>query len=227
MEGITKLAQGEDIIVIASVEAILDKLMSRKIFEAYSKKISVGDEIELDFLKEILLRGGYEKVNMVEAKGQFSIRGGILDFFPPYSANPFRIEFFDIEVDSIRSFDILSQKSIENLERAMITPVMETLILDEYRETMIKKLEEDMKKVIFKGKRDILEKENIKNKFNKYKEYLTENLFISNRDIMIPYIPGDKLTSILGYLKEDAVVFIDEPKRVDERAKEYRRRFKD
>lgn len=219
MEVITKLAQGEDIIVIASVEAILDKLMSRRIFEAYSKKISVGDEIELDFLKEILLGGGYEKVNMVEAKGQFSIRGGILDFFPPYSANPFRIEFFDIEVDSIRSFDILSQKSIENLERAMITPVMETLILDEYRETMIKKLEEDMKKVIFKGKRDILEKENIKNKFNKYKEYLTENLFISNRDIMIPYIPGDKLTSILGYLKEDAVVFIDEPKRVDERAK--------
>lgn len=231
MEVITKLAQGEDLVVISSVDALLDKLMSKEIFEAYSKRINVGDEIDLDYIKEILLSGGYEKVNMVEGKGQFSIRGGILDFFPPYSLNPFRIEFFDIEVDSIRTFDIISQKSIENLESAYITPVMEILILDEYRDLMIKRLEEDMKKALSKGKKNSLEKENIENKFNKYKEYLSEGLFISNRDIMKPYIPEDKLTSIIGYLKEDAIVFIDEPKRVDERAKnaleDFRYKFTD
>jgi len=219
MEVITKLAQGEDIIIISSIDAILDKLMAKEIFDANTVKISTGDEVDLSLLQKVLLDGGYEKVNMVEGKGQFSIRGGILDFFPPYSINPFRIEFFDIEVDSIRTFDVISQKSIENLESATICPVMETLILDEYRDIMAKKLEEDMKKALAKGKKASLAKENLENKFNKYKEYLAENLFIPNRDLVIPYIPHDKLTSILGYLKEDAVVFIDEPKRVDERAK--------
>ncbi|NLK43863.1 MAG: transcription-repair coupling factor [Tissierellia bacterium] len=226
MEVITKLTHGEDIIVIASIEAILDKLMAKSIFDSYTVKINIGDEVDLDFLKEVLLGGGYEKVNMVEGKGQFSIRGGILDFFPPYSSHPYRIEFFDIEVDSIRTFDPISQKSIESLESTTVTPVMENLILDEYRDAMIKNLEEDMKKALSKGKKDSLGKENIEKKFNKYKEYLTENLFISNRDIVTPYIPDDKLTSILGYLKEDAVVFIDEPKRVDERTKNLEEDFR-
>jgi len=226
MEVISKLAKGENVIVVTTIDALFEKLISRDIFEAYSKRINVGDEVDLDLLKEILLSGGYEKVNMVEGKGQFSVRGGILDFFPPYSQNPYRIEFFDVEVDSIRTFDVISQKSIENLNSTVITPVMEVLILDEYRDMMVKKLDEDMKKALSKGKRNTLEKGNIENKFNKYKEFLAEKLFISNRDLLTPYIPDEKLTSILGYLNKDAIVFIDEPKRVDEKAKNSMEDFK-
>lgn len=213
---VSRLVKGEDLLVVASIEAILNKLMSIDVFNSYSKEIKLGDEVNLDSVTKILIDGGYERVNMVEAIGQFSIRGGILDFFPSYSQNPYRIELFDVEVDSIRTFDIINQKSIEVLDKAFISPVKETLILDEYREDLIQNLDKELKKVLSKSKTGSIEKQNIENKFNKYKDHLEENLFISNRDLIIPYIPEESLSSIIGYLKKDSLIFIEEPKRIGE-----------
>ncbi|MBU5257288.1 transcription-repair coupling factor [Tissierella praeacuta] len=216
---VSRLVEGEDLLLVTSIEAMFHKLMSKEIFKLYSQDIKIGEEIDLNNLIKTLLDGGYERVNMIEGIGQFSIRGGIVDFFPAYSGNPIRIELFDEEIDSIRTFDITNQRSIEALDRTFIFPVKENLILDKYRESIIESLNKDLSKALSKSKISIIEKENLKNKFNKYKEYLTEKLFISNMDMVVPYIPKEYLTSIISYLKEDALIYIDEPKRIEERVK--------
>ncbi len=216
---ISKLAKGQDLVLVASVEAILSKLMSMNIFNSFLEKISLGEEIDLDNIIGLLIDSGYERVSMVEGIGQFSIRGGILDFFPPYSPYPYRIELFDEEIDSIRTFDITSQRSIEVLDFAYISPVKEILVIDKYRDKILEKMSSDLSKSISKSKTNIIEKQNMENKFNKYKELLEEKLFIANRDMILPYIPEEYLTSIFSYLKDDAIVLIDEPKRIEESAK--------
>ena len=216
---VSKLMEGEDLLIVTSIEAILHKLMSKDIFKSYSKNISLGDEIDLDNLINLLINGGYERVNMVEGVGQFSIRGGIIDFFPPYSSNPIRIELFDEEVDSIRTFEITNQRSLDIMDHTLISPVKETLILEDYRENIIENLDKDLNRALSKIKISGIEKENLENKFNKYKESLAEKLFVSNREMIIPYIPKENLSSIIEYLKEDALIYMDEPKRIEESIK--------
>lgn len=216
---VSRLVNDEKIILIASVEAILDKLMSIEVFKSYSKELKLGETIDLDSIILTLVNGGYERVSMVEGMGQFSLRGGILDFFPTHSLYPVRIELFDQEIDSIRTFDSIDQRSIEILNNAYISPVRETLIIDQYRDQIIINLEKDLKKSLSKSKINIIEKQNIKEKFLKYKESLMENLYMPNRDLIIPYIPNEYLTSIINYLQKDSIIYIDEPKRVEESVK--------
>ena len=223
LEVVSKLVEGEDIVIIASVESILDKLMTKTIFERYSKKIGLEDEVDLDELIDYFIDGGYERVAMVEGIGQFSIRGGILDFFSPDKNNPYRIELFDDEVDSIRTFDILSQRSLDILDCAHIRPVKETLIIDEYRDEIIESLNKDLEETLSKS--NDLAKRTIEDKFYKYKDDLEEKQFISNRDMILPFIPKEYLSSIISYLKEDALIYIDEPRRVEERVKNIKEDF--
>ncbi len=217
LEIMSKLVEDEDMIIIASIESILDKIMSKKLFEKYSQKINSDDRIDLDKTIDIFINGGYERVAMVEGVGQFSVRGGIIDFFSPNNENPYRIELFDDEVDSIRTFDILTQRSIEILDYAYIRPVKETLIIEDYREDIIKNLEKDLKKLLSKSKG--IEKQTLEEKFYKYIEDLEEKQFIPNRDMIIPFIPEEYLSSILAYLKKDALIYLDEPRRIEEKVK--------
>ena len=76
-------------------------------------------------MKYRMVELGYERTAQVEVPGQFSIRGGIMDVFPLTEDNPWRIELWGDEIDSIRSFDVQSQRSIENMEEIAIYPVLE------------------------------------------------------------------------------------------------------
>lgn len=222
---VSKLAKGENIILVASIEAILNKFMDISIFKSLTKDFQNGEEIDLTNIVDLLIKGGYERVEMVEAIGQFSLRGGIFDFFSPEGQYPYRIELFDNEIDSIRTFDILSQRSIEILDVAHLVPVGETLILDDYREETIEALVKDLNKVLSKGKFGDREKENLINKFNKYRDYLEEKMFISNKNLVLPYIPKDYLSSIINYLDNESLIFVDEPKRIEESVKNIKEDF--
>lgn len=212
----SKLISNKKAIVVANIESLLDKYMSPQVFKDNSYEVEVGEEIELDRFINKLIYSGYERVDMVEGIGQFSLRGGILDFFTPESRHPYRIELFDNEIDSIRTFDILTQRSIDILDMAKIIPTNEILVLDEYREKIIGGIEKDLKEALSKDNLNKKERETLENKFNKYKNYLEEGLFISNRNLLVPYIPEEYLSSIIGYLDKDAMVFVDEPRRVEE-----------
>ncbi len=116
------------------------------------------------------MNSGYERVHMVEGVGQFSIRGGIIDFFPPNSNNPYRVELFDEEVDSIRTFDILTQRSLETKDKITIPPVKEILITEEISGKTIQNLKGELEKFNFN--------ERTEEKFSRYIELLEENIII-------------------------------------------------
>lgn len=94
--------------------------------------------VDVEQLKRQLVYLGYERCSQVEASGQFSIRGGIIDIFPLTEENPWRIELWGDEIDSIRSFDVESQRSVENLTEIRLYPASE-IILDEENTGRFKK----------------------------------------------------------------------------------------
>ena len=92
-----------------------------------------GSEVNLKEISKILVECGYERVEMVEGKGEFSLRGGILDVFPTCSTYPYRIELFGDEIESIRTFNTESQRSIEKVKKLDIFPAKEIIISEETR----------------------------------------------------------------------------------------------
>ena len=221
---LSDLNEGKDLLIVTSLGALLDKLLVPEMFEKYSQLVEFGKNISLEDIVISFINAGYERVSMVEGIGQFSLRGGIIDFFPPNSINPYRIELFDEEVDSIRTFDMVTQRSLDRVEIVKIPPVKEILITGDFKKDIIKNLQKDLKKFGLKYKTEQVEKLS-NEKFERYIELLNEDMHMSNRDMIIPYIPEDFLTSIISYLKEDAIILVDEPKRVDEIAKNFKEDF--
>lgn len=222
---LSRLILEEPIIVIASIESILTKLMEPSIFMEYTISVKQGEQIELDHLVEKLISCGYERETMVEGAGQFSIRGGIIDIYSPNHDTPYRIELFDDEIDSIRSFDLGTQRSLEVVESIFISPVKEILIIDEYRDDIISNMKKDIErgtKRLGTGSKVRLV---IEDKFNGYIGKIGERLNISNMDMIIPYISDENLSSILNYIEDDGLVFVDEPRRVEERFNSIREEF--
>lgn len=204
---ISKLAKGDKFIVVASIEALLDKIIRKDIFKEMSQDIKIDSSIDLDAFSARLISSGFERTPVVEAIGQFSIRGGIIDIFTPSNNLPYRIELFGDEVDSIREFDLLSQRSLETVESIRINPASEVFILDDFREDLVGGLEKDLKKY--------KDNEEINDKFIPYKEALKEKSTIKNKDLIIPYIPDEYLSPLIDYFDKEAINFIQEPQRLE------------
>ena len=128
LEALAKIASGEVRLLSASVDALMQRMGQPDAFRSATVRLMVADRIAPDELIRRLTRMGYERVNMVEGKGQCALRGSILDVYPPSSAQSLRIEFFDDEVDSIRSFDCISQRSLERVRVALMPPATEVLL---------------------------------------------------------------------------------------------------
>ena len=108
--------------IVTTISALNSPTVSKKLYESETLKLEVGEEYDLDFISEKMVSLGYKAVDMTEGRGQFSIRGGIFDFFPLWSELAVRIEFFDTEIESIRYFDIDNQRTVENINKTKITP---------------------------------------------------------------------------------------------------------
>ncbi|MGF7184174.1 transcription-repair coupling factor (superfamily II helicase) [Desulfitispora alkaliphila] len=115
-------------IVVTSMQGLGQKMMPKGEFTEYWKKIKVGQVIDFSALSNELALMGYERVPTVDTKGQYSVRGGIIDVFPLTMEDPLRLEFFDDEIDSIRSFDLASQRSKDILSEIVLPPAEEILL---------------------------------------------------------------------------------------------------
>ena len=113
---------GEDIIVIAATPALMRKLPPVGIYNQNKIKLRLSDIIKPEELKKNIVKLGYEPMSMVESIGEFSSRGGIFDFYSPSQRHPVRIEFFGDEIDSIRTFDIETQRSVQSIDEITIYP---------------------------------------------------------------------------------------------------------
>lgn len=120
-----RLLYKEKMIVLASAEAVSQKVMPVSEFLASSISIELGARLKREVLLNLLVSIGYERVDQVDGIGQFSIRGGIFDVFSINQSNPVRIELFDDEVDSLREFSVSTQRSQHNIARADILPITE------------------------------------------------------------------------------------------------------
>lgn len=123
MDVLGRLMRKEKVIVLASAAAAVQKGLSKQEFERLSLSLSIGSVLPRNELLEKLVQLGYERTEQVESLGQFSARGGIVDIFPINSTFPVRMEFFDDEVDSLRAFDLETQRSVKNISALDILPL--------------------------------------------------------------------------------------------------------
>jgi transcription-repair coupling factor (superfamily II helicase) len=124
-------------IIVASVRSLMTRTLPRRDFLKACKKLSIGQSHQPDGLMREWARIGYQRVNTVLEPGQFSGRGGILDVWAPTELNPVRLDFFGDEIETIRSFDPASQRTLEKLETILITPSREFLADTTETETQI------------------------------------------------------------------------------------------
>ena len=124
-------------IIVTYPESLFEKVVTKKELEKNTLKVAVGDKISIDFINEVLFEYEFKRVDFITEPGEFSVRGGIIDVFSFSNDNPYRIEFFGSEVDSIRSFDVETQLSIEKKNKITIIPNVENKFFQEDRESFL------------------------------------------------------------------------------------------
>lgn len=125
-------------LIVTYPEALFEKVVTRKELERNTLKIAVNDQLSIDFVNEVLFEYRFKRTDFVTEPGEFSVRGGILDVFSFSNDEPYRIEFFGDEVDSIRTFDVETQLSLEQVKKVAIIPNVENKMVDENRESFLK-----------------------------------------------------------------------------------------
>ena len=222
------LLEREEVTIVTSIDSCLDCLVPLAVWKEKVIKIRNDSEIDLDRMKRHLVELGYEWAAQVEVPGQFSIRGGIMDVFPLTEDNPWRIELWGDEVDSIRSFDAESQRSIENLEEITIYPATEVVLDKETIRQGIKAIEKESQKCQKKFRDEMKTEEGarVRQIAAELKDQLEEMEHIAGAESFVRYF-YKKTESLLEYLPENTLVVIDEPNRLTEHAKTTEEEFRE
>ncbi|RTY96278.1 transcription-repair coupling factor [Flavobacterium sp. GSN2] len=134
-------------VIVTYPEALFEKVVTRKELDKNTLKVAVGDKISIDFINEVLFEYEFKRVDFITEPGEFSVRGGIVDVFSFSNDNPYRIEFFGDEVESIRTFDVATQLSMVQQKKITIIPNVENKVFQENRESFLDYISE--KTVIF------------------------------------------------------------------------------
>ena len=124
-------------LVVTYTEAVFEKIISQKTLKKHTLEVEVGTKIPLDFINETLFEYGFERVDFVSAPGEFAVRGGIVDVFSFAGQHPYRMEFFDDEIESLRSFDIVTQLSIDTHKKIEILPNTSALSFRSKRKSVL------------------------------------------------------------------------------------------
>ena len=206
-----RLAKGEKIVLVTSTEAILKKYMPKEVLLNNTYNYKIGDKINLEELSERLVSLGYERVSKIEGFGQFSIRGGIVDIFSLEYTNPIRMELFDDEIDSIRTFDVFSQKSIDKIKKFTITPSREFIYPEKVNDA-VEKLKKETGKLT---NEDVFA--NIEN--------IESKTYFEGIENYIDYIYPEENKSIFTYLNDNAIIFVNDISRLKERCENYINEF--
>ncbi|MEM1336960.1 MAG: transcription-repair coupling factor [Bacteroidota bacterium] len=141
-------------IVVTYPDALFEKVVTRKELDKNTLKITSGDTLSPDFLNEVLFEYEFQRVDFVTEPGEFSVRGGIVDVFSFSHDEPYRIDFFGNEVDSIRTFDVETQLSTDPVKKITIIPNVENKFLQETRESFLKYISKNT--VIFSRNLDVV-----------------------------------------------------------------------
>lgn len=216
-------------VVVTTLDGLMDHLPSPEQIASHVIQVKNGQKLDLDRLKRDLIGLGYERVVQVDGMGKFSIRGGILDLFPLTEETPVRIEMWDDEVDSIRSFDLESQRSLESLEEVTLYPAQEVVLDENQLQDGIRRLKEEARESeqIFRKNGQIEEGHRILTLIQEFVDGLEENWKIGNLDGYMDYFCQDTVSFIQYFLKEESLIFLDEPPRLQEKGQAVETEFRE
>lgn len=224
-----KLMEQEPVTIITTLDGGMDKILP---FDSLKESvITIEEAATVDFtgLQEKLIHMGYERQGQVEGPGEFAVRGGILDIYPPTEDCPYRIELWGDEVDSIRSFDADSQRSIENVKGLKIYPAAEMILSKNRMLEGLKKIEDEKKQYAAKLREQFKTEEaaRIQNIIDEFKENIVNFQSFVGIDSYINYF-YDKTVSLFDYFEGDnSIVFLDEPSRVVEKGEAVETEFRE
>ncbi|MCL4463869.1 MAG: DEAD/DEAH box helicase, partial [Firmicutes bacterium] len=215
------LAAGKNIFVVATISAVLTKMAPFAPWQNACFSISGGQQLPLDSLLLALTAAGYERVEIVDVQGQISLRGGILDIFPVGEPYPYRLEFFGDMVDSIRSFELLSQRSRETVSVLEITPAREMVVGDVQRAEASAALAAEMRQLAEQaGKRDRSEAGGrLREIVAEHLELIREGAYFPGMEQYLPYFYSDA-RALPDYFPKETLLFVDDPPRCQQAAEE-------
>ncbi|MHB8128453.1 MAG: transcription-repair coupling factor [Mobilitalea sp.] len=226
---LSRLIEKKNTTIIVTLDGGMDRLLPLQMVKDRVITITSTSNIKLLEFSAALIHMGYERQAQVETPGDFAVRGGIIDIFPLTEDTPYRIELWGDEIDSIRTFDVSSQRSIEQVEQLVIYPAAE-IIPDETRmRTGIKKLEEEEKQY-YKALREQFKTEEaarIHQIVAEFKENLEAFQGSMGMESYINYF-YDQTVSFFNYFdNEDTIFFLDEPGRLTEKGEAVELEFRE
>ncbi|MCM3667102.1 transcription-repair coupling factor [Mesobacillus subterraneus] len=214
IEALNHWSKKKNGMVIVPMAGLRKMLPPKELWSKFQITFKLGEEIDLDAVLNRFVSMGYARAGMVSAPGEFSVRGGIIDIYPLTSADPIRIELFDAEVDSIRTFSLEDQRSKEKMKSVSIGPAAENPIENEQLDRLVTGLDAGLSKSLKKLKDDkakTLMAQNI--------GYELEQLRNGQKpDQVFKYlsIAYEKPQSLIDYLPSGGFLFVDEISRVQE-----------
>ena len=204
IESLNEIRRKKNLIVVTTIEAIKQKIPKKEVLYKNEITLEVGKTFDLEELKRKLVSLGFSRCDLIEGRGQFSVRGGIVDVSLDQNIG-IRIEFWGDEVDSIRNFDITTQRSIKTLDKAVINPAHE-YVFEEDLETICKRISEkynsSKEKEIIQEDIEQIKNGNYISKIDKYFDCFYE-----------------KSSNLIGYINDNYLVVIDEISKLRQRAK--------
>ena len=217
------LAKGSKQITVVSIQGVLQRTIPKEVLLEAVFEIKNGGTYSVEEIENNFIRCGYSKTDIVEGQGQFSRRGGILDFFSPGSYHPVRVEFWGDDVDSMGYFDIQTQRREESLDSCVILPACETLpgLSVGGTEVLCREIENFAEK--YKSRRKTENSEKLCATMRSDVEKMRNGIEMSDYDRYLPMMYS--LETAVDYLSDNTVIFLDQPARCQEKAKEYTKRI--
>ncbi|MCM1103670.1 MAG: transcription-repair coupling factor [Clostridium sp.] len=219
------ILQGEPVTIVTTFDSLMTPQMPPEILYDSVVTIKEGGMVDTGRISGRLVSMGYEKTAQVEAAGQFSIRGGIIDVFDLTEENPYRIELWGEEVESVRSFDILSQRSLEGLKEIRIYPAAEMILTPERIEQGMERMEREADEAEKRFREEFQTEEayRIHTMMRELSELLTESASVDaagflNLESYIRYFYPEAVSVLELFQREKTLLVLDEPARIKEHA---------
>lgn len=215
--------------IITTIDGGMDRVLPLELLGRKVMLLKETSSIDLEVLKNHLVYLGYERVGQVEGAGEFAVRGGIVDIFPLTEDAPYRIEMWDDEIDTIRSFDVESQRSIEKVSELVIFPASEIIIDHDTMVVGIKKLDREKEEYIsqLKKQKKLEETKRIKDIVEEFKERLELCSGSIGLESYIRFFYENTVSFFDYFDKEKTAFFLDEPTRIAERGEAIELEFRE
>lgn len=216
-------------VVVTTLDGLMDHLLPLSSMKEQILTVKEGESINVEQWKKRLVTLGYERMAQVDGMGQFSIRGGIIDVFPLTEELPFRIELWDDEVDSIRVFDLETQRSLERVEEAVLYPASEQVLREEQLEDGIRRVQEagNRQEKTLRKQMKTEEAHRIATIVREFAEGVESGYASSGLDSYLTYFCDNTVSFVQYFEEEETAIFLDEPARLKEKGETVETEFRE